>query len=393
MKKKNMLWTIIKYVLLLIFSFTTGIFLGWISYKFNFEMKFTTIGLIWIGISLIIAIYFQIILHEFGHMIFALMSGYKFISFRIGSVNIARGESGRLSIKKLSIMGTGGQCLMEPPKLRGGKFPFRRYFLGGSLMNVIAAILFIFLSIVFRERYYLNVLFFIIGFIGIFFAVTNAFPMIMQGTPNDGYNVFKLSSSHESIRYLWIQLKISSEFYRGVRLKDMPEKWFIIPKENEMDNEISAANAVFVENRFMDMQDFESAMALQKILLDGKNNLVSLYKCMLMCNNIYCDILENGRSAECKYFEDENFAVFLKRMRKFPDVIRTMYAKTLVIDGDIEGSEKILKKFEKVSKTFPVKVSIESERELIEIIRNKYLDEIESLDYDRGENGDNYDSK
>ena len=41
-------------------------------------------------ISLFIAGYLQIILHEAGHLLFGLATGYKFISFRIGKLTLIK---------------------------------------------------------------------------------------------------------------------------------------------------------------------------------------------------------------------------------------------------------------------------------------------------------------
>src|SRR5699024_5270507 len=53
----------------------------------------------------------HIIIHELGHLIFGLATGYSFVSFRVGSITIIR-EDGKFKNKKYSIPGTGGQCLM-----------------------------------------------------------------------------------------------------------------------------------------------------------------------------------------------------------------------------------------------------------------------------------------
>ena len=64
---------------------------------------------------LIFAAYFiHAVIHEFGHLVFGLLTGYKFISFRIGNFMFIKKE-GKLRVKLFNIVGTGGQCLMMPP--------------------------------------------------------------------------------------------------------------------------------------------------------------------------------------------------------------------------------------------------------------------------------------
>ena len=43
-----------------------------------------------------------IIIHELGHLIFGLLSGYKFSSFRIGNIMLVK-TGGKLKFKKLTI--------------------------------------------------------------------------------------------------------------------------------------------------------------------------------------------------------------------------------------------------------------------------------------------------
>ena len=52
----------------------------------------------------------QIVVHEAGHLALGLATGYRFRSFRVGSYMLVE-QDGRLHLKRLSIQGTGGQCL------------------------------------------------------------------------------------------------------------------------------------------------------------------------------------------------------------------------------------------------------------------------------------------
>lgn len=58
-------------------------------------------------------IFIQIIIHEAGHLVFGLLSGYEFVSFRIGSITLAKYDN-KYCFKRFHIAGTGGQCLMMP---------------------------------------------------------------------------------------------------------------------------------------------------------------------------------------------------------------------------------------------------------------------------------------
>ena len=97
-------------------------------------------------LALYAVMYLQIILHEGGHLIFGLLTGYGFSSFRVGSLMLQKTEEG-LRFRRMSLAGTGGQCLMTPPALQNGTMPFVLYNLGGVLMNLLTALVFLLLSL------------------------------------------------------------------------------------------------------------------------------------------------------------------------------------------------------------------------------------------------------
>ncbi len=70
----------------------------------------------------LVAFILQIVLHEGGHLLFGLLSGYRFVSFRIFNWTLIRQE-GKFRLKRFGIAGTGGQCLMLPPRQAFGRDP------------------------------------------------------------------------------------------------------------------------------------------------------------------------------------------------------------------------------------------------------------------------------
>ena len=84
----------------------------------------------WLGFMLLLAVaaMFHIVIHEAGHLLFGLMSGYRFVSFRIGSFVLVRDDEG-FRLGRFSIAGTGGQCLLDPPAMTDGRFPYKLYYI------------------------------------------------------------------------------------------------------------------------------------------------------------------------------------------------------------------------------------------------------------------------
>ena len=90
----------------------------------------------------VIAFVFHIIVHEAGHLFFGLLSGYKFISFRVFDFKIMKDENGKFKIRYERLAGTGGQCLMRAPEYIEGKFKYKLYLLGGVMFNIVFSIIF-----------------------------------------------------------------------------------------------------------------------------------------------------------------------------------------------------------------------------------------------------------
>ena len=125
-KKTNVPW------LQLIVGAVLGVFFAEIIFSTTRSLEWFAVGFF----SLILSFYLHIILHEGGHLVAGLASGYKFVSFRIGSVLWIKIQ-GKIRRKRLSLPGTGGQCLLDPPAMDGGRFPAVLYNLGGGLANLI----------------------------------------------------------------------------------------------------------------------------------------------------------------------------------------------------------------------------------------------------------------
>ena len=207
------------------------------------------------------AIYVQIILHEGGHLVFGLLSGYKFASFRIGSLMLMKDEKG-FHWKRFSLAGTGGQCLLIPPEPVEGMIPVLGYNLGGPLMNLITGGLFLLLWAYLPMANVLQVSCLLLGVIGVAFGLMNGIPIHTDTIDNDGMNAFSLRKDPKANRALRIQLLINGKTTEGLRLKDMEDSWFEIPEDGDMKNPLISTLAVFAENRLMDENRIPEAVEL-----------------------------------------------------------------------------------------------------------------------------------
>ena len=330
------------------------------------ENLFTLVSLF---VFMYVGFFLHIIIHEGGHLIFGKLSGYTLSSFRIGSFMWLK-ENDTICFRRFSLSGTGGQCLMAPPEMRDGKIPVILYNLGGSLMNVITGSIFFALHVVFSEFAYLSIVFLMFSIIGFASALMNGIPMRMGTVDNDGYNAWALNRNPDAMRAFWVQMKANERISKGVRLKDMPDEWFEMPTDDAMKNSLVATIGVFACNRLMDAHRFEEADALMTRLLCMDSGMVGLYRNLLICDQIFCELIAQKRDQRIRTKMSKDQKKFMKSMKTFPSVIRTEYAYALLWEKDLEKAEKIKERFEKCAKTYPYPSDIQSERELIEIADN-----------------------
>ncbi len=373
-RSKNITWqqfvAILFYILI---GVVCGIILASLSdWVFGAELSFWGEMIYFLGTLVIMfaAVFVQIIIHEAGHLVFGLMSGYKFSSFRINSFMWIK-ENGKVKFKRLAIAGTAGQCLMAPPEPVDGKIPVVLYNLGGVLMNIITGFAFLGMCFALSSIPLLLVVMLLFALIGFVLAIMNGVPMRMGTLNNDGYNTLELVRNKSALRAFWVQLKVSEMEAEGIRLKDMPDAWFSIPSDEQMKNSMIAATGVFVCNRLMDAQRFEEVDKLMNHFLEINSGIVGLHRNLMICDRMYVEIITNNcREAVDAMFSKEQ-KKFMKLMKDYPSVMRTEYAYALLCEKDKIKADNVKKRFEKYSKIYPYSGDMQSERELMKIAEEK----------------------
>ena len=323
-------------------------------------------------ICVVAAVILQIIIHEGGHMIFGLLSGYKFLSFRVFNLMIAKTKEG-IKLKKFSLAGTLGQCLMRPPSLaEGEKLPYFMYNIGGVLMNLITAVMCVIVLFIWRESFWVVMLLVELAFMGIFLGLLNGIPFSVKVMANDGRNIVSMKKSKEAIRGLWLQMEVMALISEGVRLKDMPEEWFRMPSEEDMKDHVAAAIAVLACNRALDKMDFEETKRIGTQIISDNSGALGLHKALISIDLMYCEMVGGNRQDVIDNYMTKNVKKVQKAMSKFLPVLRTQYTRELLCNKDEKTAEAVLVKFEKAAKNHPYSIEIDSERELIEYARQRY---------------------
>lgn len=323
------------------------------------------VGLLTVLLSLILAIFLQLIIHEAGHLVFGLLSGYRFESFRILNLMLKKEHDG-CHLRKFSLAGTAGQCIMSPPDLVDGKMPYVLYNLGGSLANAISFVVFGSIYLCVDSGTLVSSFVFFMTIISAVIALTNGIPMQTGEINNDGYNALSLGKDPKAIRALWLQLKVNSEI-SNKKLCDLPDEWFELPDDEEMKNAMIAAVGVFCCDRMMSQHRFEQAEETIRHYLDIDNGIVGVHEGILICDEIFCMILRKADKTEIEPKIDKKQKSFMKAMANYPTVIRTRYAYAVYVLNDLAEAQKMKNLFEKVKKNYPYPTEIATEEELMEI--------------------------
>lgn len=364
-KKKQWFGQIVMMAAFMLIGGVCGVFMAHAARQSGHEMNGKTLALLLLMfMEMYAAIFLQIVIHETGHLIFGMLTGYRFSSFRVASFMVIKKE-GKLKLRRFSLAGTGGQCLMVPPEWQEGHFPYILYNLGGSLLNLLTAILCIVIAWLRQADMEQNAFLIMMALIGTVYALMNGIPLRSGTINNDGHNAVSLGKTPEALRSFWLQMKMNEQIAAGVRLKEMPEEWFAVPSDEGMKNSMTSALGVFACSRLMDEGKYAEADALMERLLSLDSGIVGIHRSLMRCDQIYCELIGTGEKSRIEKLLDRQQKKFMKAMKSFPSVVRTEYAYALLAEQDQAKAKKLLDKFGKTAARYPNPADIESERELI----------------------------
>ena len=229
-------------------------------------------NIIFLLLAGVIAFVLQIIVHEAGHLVCGLISGYKFVSFRVFDFKIIKDENGKLNFRYEKIEGTGGQCLMRASEYVEGKFKFKLYLLGGVIFNVLFSIVFWLIL----PSYY-TLLFALIGFT---LAFLNLIPMGF----NDGMTFYHASKDETTRFVLYLQLEYV--YYQSIGKNLLIEQPEIVEKINSLEK--TNTNYLTDSLEFIKLDGLEYFFEFNTLYNEARklyverDDLLSVYKVELM---------------------------------------------------------------------------------------------------------------
>lgn len=324
--------------------------------------------LIMIGLGACAAIYIQIIVHEAGHFIAGKVSGYEFVSFRIAKYMWIKTD-GKLQFKKYMLAGTGGQCLMMPPKDNPYEYPYLLYNFGGVLSNLIVSGICLILYCLLPDVIGLKTFLIMMCAIGVFFAVTNGVPMEVGGVPNDGYNARQLKKSKNARYAFWVQLYINNLLIRGISIKEISSEYFELPPNADLKDPLICAIGVLKCNYLHSQKRFNEARHLSLELLKNASGLPGIYKNELQCELLFYEIIGECREEEIDRLYTGALKQYIIQTSSYVSRRRLLYAYEKIAKKNQGAAERQYGEFEKVAPHYPYAGEVEDERELIELVK------------------------
>ena len=258
--------------------------------------KLSGIGILSIIIScigsiaaLFIAIFAQILLHESGHLIMGLLAKFKFVSFRVANLTLLK-ENGKYKIKKFFIAGTGGQCLLSPPSETPSQSAVSWYLAGGSLINIVTAIICFILWLKVDMPFFFNLLTMYMWVIGLLFALLNGLPLRIGGITNDGYNIVLMRKDASCKQELMSQLYINAANQQGIRPRDMPDAWFAYQNITDYKNVFLVTSQLTYASRLIDKKEYEAAYTILNEMHNHANEIIKLLNHEIDCELLFLEL-------------------------------------------------------------------------------------------------------
>ena len=310
-------------------------------------------------VFLVIAIYLQIILHECGHLLCGLFSGYKFVSFRIFNFTFIQ-EKGKLRVKQFDIAGTGGQCLLSPPDLPVDKTPVALYNLGGVLMNLFVSLLALGLWMTFSWTFCLYLCIF-----GFLFALLNGIPLKMEGIGSDGYNQLLLHRNPSSKQALLMQLRINARIQAGEVPLDLPEEWFS-HEEPDYKDSLQIGYYLMTISRLQDARQWEAAYHLLNNALKHQREIIVIFVKEISCELLYTSLLL-GKTEEARRLYTDDLKTYIDQFKKYSSTKqRLLFAIALYLENNPDKARAIYEEVSLRQKNYLMQGEVKMDLRLME---------------------------
>lgn len=296
--------------------------------------------------AFIITTMLQIVIHESGHLVGGLLTGYRFVSFRICNIALIR-HDGSFALRRYSVAGTGGQCLMTPPDTTPEAMPYAVYNAGGIVANIVVATAATAALLLYNEipLFAFHLLIFT-AITGVFFATLNGIPMKMNGVTNDGYNIMMFRHNVANRKLFANQLRINGMIQDGTRPRDIPKELFEIPSPTDYSEAMHASAVLMAASRKLDTGDMTDAHAMLCEAENHRNEMIGLLVKETECELIFTSLVIGDIAEARRLYTDELKKYITAYRNTMSSKQRILCAIAILMDGDETKARRIYDEME-----------------------------------------------
>ena len=358
-----------KKVFLVLNFFTTFLGLGFLGYEVG--MLSAIYDWTWMHIPVFVSyvvgsFFLHIVIHEGGHLVAGLLSGYSFSMFKLFNFILVK-DSDKFYLRKQNTPGMLGQCLMIPPKDLASP-PYVLYHLGGIIANLIAAAGG-YLMWMMPLSPLVKIGFLTFTVVGIVLAMMNLIPV----EPNDGMNLWKASKSIEYQNQFNQLLQIHAGMINGKTGQELHGSLYFVGEEPLTDGN----NATMLSLKaltYIEEFKFDQAEMTLRPLWDEFDQVLNLHKSDVLKEYLFVLLLsdpDNEAVVEIvnnKWFKQQE-------NNKQADTKRVLAAYAFIKENNFEKAIKLLDEAEHYIVKAPTLTDQNIERKLNNYLREKIKEE------------------
>lgn len=313
--------------------------------------------------------YLGVFFHEIGHLVFGLISGYKFVGFRLGNLVVYK-EDGHLKIGKLHIHGSSAHAVLEPPLLVDNHYPSFLYHAGGFALNfavVLIALLLINTQIAQGQIIFAFLLSLLL--MNVLVVLTNGVPMKLNGIPNDGYNLLNMHKDTDSYLALYLTMRCAAFIAdENNAVKDIPNEWFKDINEADFSKHYVANAVMYYYEQLLANQQLDEAyhVLIQLEPHLDKYDYVTTHRVKKELS--FIRIIKDEHENFIYYLEQEDMIEDLKSARNSLTNQRILFAQEFLVNKDFDKALTHKQKAFELAEVHPLKNEATFELSLIEQI-------------------------
>ncbi len=294
-------------------------------------------------LGLLFAIVLQTIIHEIGHLVCGLMTGYSFISFRIFGIVFYK-EQGHLRVGYSRAPGAG-QAILSPHFAQSDRIPYVLYNAGGLLFNLISGILLGGVSLLLHPDGVVHTLLVCMAWIGLFLAIFGAIPIPSLSVSYDACNLWTLTKDSNARYAFWRLLKIEEVLQSGQSYRTCPKEWFDDLPKPDYRNPLLCGYSLYKIYWLTECGRFAEALALCDAII-AEPGALPAYQNSAQCERAFCAMLLEADGAASNHPFSLPAPVLQKRCDPIANY-HVLYAQAKLIFKDEHQAAHLKHTFEK----------------------------------------------